>query len=319
MDVIAAYREVGTYRGAAAMCGTTHKTVRRIIDAAGVGELVPPKRRRRRRRNYDVVRGLVKTKVETRRGGSPRSGCCPRPARRATRGRRGTSGGWSPKASPTACAKPEPEEVSPSPRSDEHPRSSWRAPAEPVYRATVPSPWEPHASRTLGAMTPILAEGIPWLEISTVVGGIAAAATLVGMAAKPLLSRRKNRDERERMARAVGVQAIASQDDTGQWFVDYTVHNGGRYPIDNAVLVVADPGAEDCRPVDQMGTAVEVVLGSIMPKETVKDRTHVHFTAEPAFGEVASLGMVLFTDAWHEHWARSPMGLERRPYPARSC
>ena len=25
MDVIAAYRDVGTYRGAAAICGTTHK------------------------------------------------------------------------------------------------------------------------------------------------------------------------------------------------------------------------------------------------------------------------------------------------------
>ncbi len=32
MDIIAAYQQVGTYRGAAAMCGTTHKTVRRIIE-----------------------------------------------------------------------------------------------------------------------------------------------------------------------------------------------------------------------------------------------------------------------------------------------
>lgn len=40
MDVIAAYRDVGTYRAAAAICGTTHKTVRRIIEAheaAGTG------------------------------------------------------------------------------------------------------------------------------------------------------------------------------------------------------------------------------------------------------------------------------------------
>ena len=34
MDVIAAYRDVGTYRGAAEICGTTHKTVKRIIEAA---------------------------------------------------------------------------------------------------------------------------------------------------------------------------------------------------------------------------------------------------------------------------------------------
>ena len=36
MDVIAAYREVGTYRGAAEICGTTHKTVRRVIERAGL-------------------------------------------------------------------------------------------------------------------------------------------------------------------------------------------------------------------------------------------------------------------------------------------
>jgi hypothetical protein len=37
MDVIAAYRDVGSYRGAAVICGTTHKTVKRIIEAHGLG------------------------------------------------------------------------------------------------------------------------------------------------------------------------------------------------------------------------------------------------------------------------------------------
>jgi hypothetical protein len=32
LDVITAYREVGTYRGAAEMCGTTQKTVKRIVE-----------------------------------------------------------------------------------------------------------------------------------------------------------------------------------------------------------------------------------------------------------------------------------------------
>ena len=32
MDVLAAYREVGSFRGAAEICGTTHKTVKRIVD-----------------------------------------------------------------------------------------------------------------------------------------------------------------------------------------------------------------------------------------------------------------------------------------------
>src|SRR3954454_19439844 len=44
MDVIAAYRDAGTYRRAAAICGTTHKTVRRIIEAheaASAGRRLP--------------------------------------------------------------------------------------------------------------------------------------------------------------------------------------------------------------------------------------------------------------------------------------
>jgi len=32
MDIVNAYQAVGTYRGAAALCGTTHKTVRRVIE-----------------------------------------------------------------------------------------------------------------------------------------------------------------------------------------------------------------------------------------------------------------------------------------------
>jgi transposase len=63
MDVIAAYRDVGSYRGAAAICGTTHKTVRRIIEAhevAGTGR-VPSKPVRPR--NYDEVAELVAEKV----------------------------------------------------------------------------------------------------------------------------------------------------------------------------------------------------------------------------------------------------------------
>jgi transposase len=64
MDVIAAYRDVGTYRGAAAICGTTHKTVRRIIEAheaASSGEAPAP--RVQRSRNYESVADLVAEKV----------------------------------------------------------------------------------------------------------------------------------------------------------------------------------------------------------------------------------------------------------------
>ena len=33
MDIVAAYEQVGTFRGAAALCGTTHKTVKRVVAA----------------------------------------------------------------------------------------------------------------------------------------------------------------------------------------------------------------------------------------------------------------------------------------------
>jgi hypothetical protein len=61
MDVIAAYRDVGSYRGAAVICGTTHKTVRRIIAAHEAGRRAE---RQGRGRNFDQVRDLVTQRVE---------------------------------------------------------------------------------------------------------------------------------------------------------------------------------------------------------------------------------------------------------------
>ena len=61
MDIIAAYREAGTYRGAAEIAGTTHKTVKRVIarQEAGVApERVP------RGHNYDGVAALVAERVK---------------------------------------------------------------------------------------------------------------------------------------------------------------------------------------------------------------------------------------------------------------
>jgi hypothetical protein len=69
MDILAAYREVGSYRGAAAMCGTTHKTVRRVVEAheAGGGGRPGPVRKDRGH-NYDAVAGLDAQKVERSKG-----------------------------------------------------------------------------------------------------------------------------------------------------------------------------------------------------------------------------------------------------------
>jgi transposase len=61
MDIISAYREVGTFRGAAAACGTTHKTVRRVIARHEAGGAVAE--RVRRGHNYDAVAELVAGRV----------------------------------------------------------------------------------------------------------------------------------------------------------------------------------------------------------------------------------------------------------------
>jgi transposase len=66
MDIIAAYREAGTYRGAAEMAGTTHKTVRRVIARHDAGGGAPP--RVPRGRNYDGVAALVAERVSKTSG-----------------------------------------------------------------------------------------------------------------------------------------------------------------------------------------------------------------------------------------------------------
>jgi transposase len=67
MDIVAAFEQVGSYRGAAALCGTTHKTVKRVIEAsrAGVPASAP---RRAGPRNTDVVLGVIDDKVKATDG-----------------------------------------------------------------------------------------------------------------------------------------------------------------------------------------------------------------------------------------------------------
>jgi transposase len=60
MNIISTYREVGTYRGAAELCGTTHKTVKRVVERAKAGE---PPQRAARPRNFDQVQDLVAERV----------------------------------------------------------------------------------------------------------------------------------------------------------------------------------------------------------------------------------------------------------------
>jgi len=67
VDIIAAYHEVGTYRGAADLCGTTHKTVRRVMERAEAGD-APRTAPVVRVRNYDEVTDLVAQRVRKSEG-----------------------------------------------------------------------------------------------------------------------------------------------------------------------------------------------------------------------------------------------------------
>jgi len=63
MDIISAYREVGSYHGAAEICSTTPKTVKRAIEAAQRSEPRPPPTH-----NYDEVADLVAQRVDKTKG-----------------------------------------------------------------------------------------------------------------------------------------------------------------------------------------------------------------------------------------------------------
>lgn len=69
MDILAAYQQVGSFRGAAEICGTTHKTVARVVaahEATSIGSA--PVERMDRGHNYDEVADLVAEKVARTHG-----------------------------------------------------------------------------------------------------------------------------------------------------------------------------------------------------------------------------------------------------------
>jgi transposase len=66
MDIISAYQQVGSYRAAAEMCGTTHKTVKRVVEKFEAGDAAPP--RAERAHNYDAVTELVAERVAKSQG-----------------------------------------------------------------------------------------------------------------------------------------------------------------------------------------------------------------------------------------------------------
>ncbi len=69
MDIISAYQQLGSYRAAAELCGTTHKTVKRVVDKFEADQAgVSPPARAQRDRNYDPVAELVAARVAKSQG-----------------------------------------------------------------------------------------------------------------------------------------------------------------------------------------------------------------------------------------------------------
>jgi transposase len=64
LDILTTYQELGSYRAAAALCGTTHKTVRRVVERRGR----PPGERPPRPRVTDMVGALIAKRVEATDG-----------------------------------------------------------------------------------------------------------------------------------------------------------------------------------------------------------------------------------------------------------
>jgi hypothetical protein len=62
VQIVSAYNELGSYRAAAKLCGTTHKTVRRVVERQRAGGLAPP--RKERPKNTDQVAELVGERVQ---------------------------------------------------------------------------------------------------------------------------------------------------------------------------------------------------------------------------------------------------------------
>ncbi|TDL03216.1 IS21 family transposase [Mycobacterium paragordonae] len=69
MDIISAYQQLGSYRAAAEECGTTHRTVKKVVDKFEADQAgVPPPPRAQRAHNYDSVTDLVAERVAKSRG-----------------------------------------------------------------------------------------------------------------------------------------------------------------------------------------------------------------------------------------------------------
>jgi len=68
MDIVAAYQQVGSYRGAADICATSHKTVKKVIETWRAGGARELGGRMPRAKNTDAVAGLIANRVVASKG-----------------------------------------------------------------------------------------------------------------------------------------------------------------------------------------------------------------------------------------------------------
>jgi hypothetical protein len=65
LDILSAYNELGSYRAAAELCGTTHKTVRRVVERAAQP---PTAERAARPKSTDPFATLIAEKIRATDG-----------------------------------------------------------------------------------------------------------------------------------------------------------------------------------------------------------------------------------------------------------
>ena len=68
MDIVNTYLELGSYRGAAELCGVHHKTVKRVVQRWRAGTIGESRKISRRGLNTDCVDDLIWEKVRKTRG-----------------------------------------------------------------------------------------------------------------------------------------------------------------------------------------------------------------------------------------------------------
>ena len=170
--------------------------------------------------------------------------------------------------------------------------------------------------------------GIEWGDLATWVSGLATSGGLIfaGLQIRDARIERKaeearriegETERRTALARAVAVSSVADQRGDG-WVIKYTIVNGGDYPIDEVVFVVADTTPET-DPAEQLNTAGEIVFGTMYQKQIIKGEIEVSLSSAPVIANVTRLGSLLFTDTWGTSWWRQPGELVHRPGMARVC